>query len=464
MRRAAIALIALFAAASAFANAKITIRNVDSPGKGFNDPTPAAPIGGNPGTTLGQQRLNAFQKAAEIWGGILNSDIEILIDATFSDLPCDASSAVLGAAGPQKYLMNFPNAPHANVWYPLALANALAHHDLRPAGLADIGAHFSSTLDTGACLGGTKFYYGFDGNHGNNVDLLPVLLHEFGHGFGFVGTESLTTGNFMNNAPSAFALHVFDDTTGLRWDQMTPAQRAASVTDTGRLVWDGPSTRDAAAKLLDPTVTMSVRAPASIARTFEIGRANFGIDPASSGVTGPLVVPQQVAYHRRVVSDACTAFANEAEMRGNIALVDRGNCPYTIKAKNVQAAGATGMVVVDNTVSTCIPPGMSGIDDSIHIPVVSVTHVDGDALKGQLAKGVDISFGVDPSLLSGEDRAGLVRLYAPCTVKGGSSVFHWDVAATPNLLMEPIISSDLSHGVDITVNQLIDIGWTTNQQ
>ena len=61
--------------------ATFIINNLDGPGEGFNDPTPATPVGGNPGTTLGQQRLNAFQRAAEIWGGALESDVPISIEA-----------------------------------------------------------------------------------------------------------------------------------------------------------------------------------------------------------------------------------------------------------------------------------------------------------------------------------------------------------------------------------------------
>ena len=58
----------LLAAGSVFAGATITIVNKNLPGVGFNDPTPVAPVGGNPGTTLGEQRLLAFQHAAGIWG------------------------------------------------------------------------------------------------------------------------------------------------------------------------------------------------------------------------------------------------------------------------------------------------------------------------------------------------------------------------------------------------------------
>ena len=54
------AILAVGAAAPARAAATIVIVNQNDPGVGFNDPTPVAPVGGNPGTTLGQQRLNAF--------------------------------------------------------------------------------------------------------------------------------------------------------------------------------------------------------------------------------------------------------------------------------------------------------------------------------------------------------------------------------------------------------------------
>jgi hypothetical protein len=50
--------------------ATIVIVNVDGANEGFNDPTPVAPIGGNPGATIGAQRLYVFQYAANLWGSI----------------------------------------------------------------------------------------------------------------------------------------------------------------------------------------------------------------------------------------------------------------------------------------------------------------------------------------------------------------------------------------------------------
>jgi hypothetical protein len=100
----------------------IIIRNVNEPGVGFNDPTPATPVGGNPGTTLGQQRLNVFQRAAEIWGATLRSNVPIVIEGRFTSL----GSGVLGSAGTTAIFRGFPNVPFGDTWYHYALANALA--------------------------------------------------------------------------------------------------------------------------------------------------------------------------------------------------------------------------------------------------------------------------------------------------------------------------------------------------
>ena len=64
-------LLLLLALAPAVAGAAtITIVNNNAAGVGFNDPTPVAPVGGNPGVTLGAQRLYIFQYAASIWGAL----------------------------------------------------------------------------------------------------------------------------------------------------------------------------------------------------------------------------------------------------------------------------------------------------------------------------------------------------------------------------------------------------------
>ena len=67
---ALVALSLSIAVVGAAGAATITIVNNNAPGVGFNDPSPRLPVGGNPGITLGDQRLNVFNYAAGIWGGV----------------------------------------------------------------------------------------------------------------------------------------------------------------------------------------------------------------------------------------------------------------------------------------------------------------------------------------------------------------------------------------------------------
>ena len=103
---AAVAAMALAGVSSALAQGQIIIINNNAPGVGFNDPTPAAPVGGNPGTTLGQQRLNVFEHAANIWEGVLQPKVDVLVQAQFVPLPPN----VLGSAGATFVFRNFPGA------------------------------------------------------------------------------------------------------------------------------------------------------------------------------------------------------------------------------------------------------------------------------------------------------------------------------------------------------------------
>ena len=150
-------MVGLIASSSAFATATIVIQNNDAAGVGFNDTTPAAPVGGNTGTTVGQQRLIAFQFAANIWGATLVSGPTITINASLSPLtPCSAGSGVLGSAGTHSLIANFPNAVFLNAWYSVALANALAGND-RNGASPEIDAQFNSNVGTPGCLTSSPF-------------------------------------------------------------------------------------------------------------------------------------------------------------------------------------------------------------------------------------------------------------------------------------------------------------------
>ena len=227
------------ASSPAYGSANIVIQNGDPAGVGFNDSTPATPVGGNTGTTLGQQRLNAFQHAANLWGATLNSGPTITVRATWEDLTCDASSGVLGSAGSFGIWRNFPGAPVSNTWYSSALANSLSGSDLDPTN-PEIRARFNIKIGTAGCLESRQWYLGLDTNHGTNINLVTVLLHEFSHGLGFQTFTDKSTGAMVQGFASVYDRFLYDNTTGKSWVQMNDSERAASGINTDNLVWTGP--------------------------------------------------------------------------------------------------------------------------------------------------------------------------------------------------------------------------------
>jgi hypothetical protein len=458
------------------AAATITIVNGNAAGVGFNDPTPAAPVGGNPGTTLGQQRINAFQYVASIWGANLTSSVEIKVLATFEPLTCSAGSAVLGSAGPRDVESDFAGAPVAGTWYHVALANKLAGVDLFPAafdvpggGGADIRARFNSRLGLFAnCLPGSPFYLGLDGNKGSAIDLVEVLLHEFGHGLGFSTVTSGGTGAYLAGQPSIYDHFAFDNTAGKTWSQMTSAERAASAINARQLVWTGANVTFAAPSVLKlGTPQLQVLAPSSVAGVYLAGAAVFGPALESPGLTRQ-VMP---VVENGALGLGCAPFDsdNSRAVKQRIAMVSRGACAFTQKVLNAQNAGAVGVIVVEN-VTTTPPADLGGADPAITIPAVRVTLADGIKLLSAMnltpsnrSSGVVVRLGVDDAQLAGTDKNGRVMLYTPNPLQPGSSVSHWDTSASRNLLMEPAINADLTQILappnDLTVPMFKDIGW-----
>lgn len=220
------------------AAATIRVINLDGPNEGFNDATPAAPVGDNSATTLGAQRLTAFQFAADIWGVRLAGSVEIRVGAEFNPLPCDAVSAVLGSAGPNSVIRDFINAPTAHTWFVQALANTLLGVDADP-GEDDIGAEFNSRLGSFDCLAGSSWYLGLDGNPPpEQVDFVTIVLHELGHGLGFLELMNLKTGAKFLGLDDAFMRFLENSETGKLYPEMVDHERAEAST-AGNLLWAG---------------------------------------------------------------------------------------------------------------------------------------------------------------------------------------------------------------------------------
>ncbi|MED5440054.1 MAG: tandem-95 repeat protein, partial [Pseudomonadota bacterium] len=174
----------LVLAAPSLAQANIVIVNNDSAGEGFNDATSVSAVGGNPATTLGQQRLNVFQRAADILNNTFDIAVTVRVGSSFDPLTCSSGSAVLGQAGPAAFDYNFST----RTITPHALYNQQVGYDA-DTGTVEINAQFNSSIDNNDnCLFNTNWYYGYDAPSGNDNSLLSVVLHEILHGMGFLST------------------------------------------------------------------------------------------------------------------------------------------------------------------------------------------------------------------------------------------------------------------------------------
>ena len=451
--------------APAAANAHITVVNADGPNEGFNDPTPVAPVGGNPGRTKGQQRLIAFQFAADLWGAALDSNVDIQIQASFDPLPAN----VLGAASAAFSIRDFNDLAAAgfpggnpNTNYHIALADKLAGTDLLlafgfTAAMPEIIAQFSSDFD---------FYLGLDNNHGAKNDLVVVLLHEFGHGLGFSSFMSRTTGSTPGGVTDRFLDNALDGSTNTTLAALlasSPAVRLAAIQKVDQIVWTGANVAAGV-----PTTLLFGRPELFVPQLPTIdgsryGTASFGPPVPATGITGNVVVAQDGVG---VSTDACEPLtpASVAAVQGNIALVDRGTCTFVVKVKNAQDAGAIAVLVADNVADTP-PGGLAGVDPTITISSARILRATGDAIKA-FAGSITVTIGVNLSRRAGTDLQDRPQLYANVPIAPGSTLNHWDPIAFRNLLMEPAINPDLTHNLippfDVTLPEMHDMGWFTD--
>lgn len=479
------ALVLVLSAPPAWAGrGRIVINNVDPPGVGFNDPTPRDPIGGNPGTTVGEQRLNVFNLVADFWTNILDTDVDIVVQASFSRVPagtplpfsfdpnpgipfaCQPFFALVALTGTSDVFANFPGAPRPNTWYPGALANALAGQDLSPGpndtALFSPPYHdefitvWNPDLDNPDCLLSSNYYYGFDGNNvGLDLDLVNQAIHEFAHGLGFVDMYNEITGRSPEpNLPTFWGYFTYDNTLGLHFSEMTDQQRIASAVNCGNVVWDGPITTSFVESELDfGTPTLEITSPASIAGKYLVETAQFGAPLSSPGVSGSVVVANDGVG---VASDACEPLSS-ADVSGKIVVADRGGCVFSQKMNNVQAAGGTAtLIAVTN--SQCPAPPLGGTGPAI-IPVASITRAVANAIRGALAQGVTGTIGLDMTRRAGTDEQGRALIWAADPVGPGGSITHLDPIDRPNQMMEPFQQLDTPRDPGLGLRMLQDTGW-----
>uniref|UniRef100_A0A8C3RUP4 alpha-1,2-Mannosidase n=1 Tax=Chelydra serpentina TaxID=8475 RepID=A0A8C3RUP4_CHESE len=127
------------------------------------------------------------------------------------------------------------------------------------------------------------------------------------------------------------------------------------------------------------------------------GPAQFGMDLTKQEHGVVLSEPYQ----------ACAAITNREEVQGKMALAQRGECMFAAKARNLQKAGALGVIFIDNAEGSCSEEMVlfqmvgDGSTSDIVIPLVFLFQKEGQVLLDALSqhRNVDVLLGTKPMFL-----------------------------------------------------------------
>ena len=133
--------------------------------------------------------------------------------------------------------------------------------------------------------------------------------------------------------------------------------------------------------------TSTVNSPSEIDGPYEVAAAAFGNENYT--LTEDIVIADDGSANP---TEGCNTFINTSAMNGKIAMIDRGNCQFGLKALNAENAGAIGAIICNDVAGSIfsMSPGASG--GAVTIPVVMMSKENCDTLKNYIpSPGVNIT-------------------------------------------------------------------------
>ncbi len=133
---------------------------------------------------------------------------------------------------------------------------------------------------------------------------------------------------------------------------------------------------------------MTVESPGTAANAITVAASSnphFAAIPVSPDGQGPYAgIPGDFGQFTTTVTanyawtspnNACSQLTND--LTGDIAMIYRGTCSFSVKIRNAQQAGAVGVIMVNNQPGDPIAMGQDGTPNQPTLPAVMVADVDG---------------------------------------------------------------------------------------
>ncbi|CAI2166659.1 17406_t:CDS:2 [Funneliformis geosporum] len=123
--------------------------------------------------------------------------------------------------------------------------------------------------------------------------------------------------------------------------------------------------------------------------TYQDRIAAFGPRLSDEGLFGYLVLVEDIEPDNK---KGCSKLKNSIEVENQIVLVERGQCSFIEKVRNMQASGAIAVVVGDNERNGLITMYATGDTSDVKIPSVFVAQSEYRAIKStiELSKQVEV--------------------------------------------------------------------------